>query len=242
MVTRNVDHSTAIDAGIPLVGREDELRFLARRVRHRQTILVHGPLGSGKSRLVREALRFSTQPATVVQRPPALHGLLVSLARALTNSPKPDRETSAGLKKKTLDALQRAPRCLVIEDLTMADPRMYRFLQQVFYVPNVCLVVTATSRDALGYVRKLLWDPRAELRLEPLNKPDSHRLFDQAVEFFGLSGLDILPFREKVLDAAHGNPGQILAMCRLAARPEYQAGRYIKFLPLRIDVLSSYLP
>jgi len=43
------------------------------------------------------------------------------------------------------------------------------------------------------------------------------------------------------LTAAHGNPGQILTMCRMASRPEYQAGRHIKFLPLRIDALTAFV-
>jgi hypothetical protein len=30
-------------------------------------------------------------------------------------------------------------------------------------------------------------------------------------------------------------------MCRLAARPEYQNGRHIKFLPLRMDVLPAFV-
>jgi hypothetical protein len=44
-----------------------------------------------------------------------------------------------------------------------------------------------------------------------------------------------------VLAAAQGNPGQILTMCRLAGCPEYQDGRHIKFLPLRIDALTAFV-
>jgi hypothetical protein len=59
------------------------------------------------------------------------------------------------------------------------------------------------------------------------------------VRAFGIESLKVDDFGRKVLAAAKGNPGQILAMCRMAARPEYQRGSYIKFLPLRMDMLSA---
>ena len=67
------------------------------------------------------------------------------------------------VKPSVLDAIRKLPRCLVLENVADADPRMYRFLQQVYYVPGACLIVTAGSRDCLGHLRKLLWDPREEI-------------------------------------------------------------------------------
>jgi len=61
-----------------------------------------------------------------------------------------------------------------------------------------------------------------------------------AADYFGLRQYDIEDFREKVLESAHGNPGQILEMCRLATDPRYVAGTYIKFTPLRIDTVIKF--
>ena len=118
---------------------------------------------------------------------------------------------------------------------------MYRFLQEVYHLPGNCLIVTARSRDCLGHLRKLLWDPREEISLKPLTPPECNKLFAAATSKFGLGSLDLEDFRHKVLMSARGNPGQILEMCRLAARPEYQNGRHIKFLPLRMDVLPAFV-
>jgi hypothetical protein len=118
---------------------------------------------------------------------------------------------------------------------------MYRFLQQVYYIPAVSLVVTAASRDHLGHLRKLLWDPREEIALKPLGRPEALSLFDVASRIYRLQSFDLDAFRAKVLTAAQGNPGQILTMCRMASRPEYQDGRHIKFLPLRIDALTAFV-
>jgi hypothetical protein len=101
--------------------------------------------------------------------------------------------------------------------------------------------VTTRSLDSLGYLRKLLWDPREQLYLKSLKRAEAAALFETAVAAYQLDSLDLDDFRTKVLRSARGNPGQILAMCRLAARPEYRVGRRIRFLPLRMDMLPAFL-
>ena len=59
-------------------------------------------------------------------------------------------------------------------------------------------------------------------------------------DHFKLRQLDLDEFREKVLESARGNPGQIIEMCRLAAQPQYHAGRYIKFSAIRIDTVTKF--
>jgi predicted ATPase len=225
---------------LPFVGRQRELRELIAALRAGQPRLTVGPAGIGKTRLVEEALQAAEQPFVRVRAAGVLHELLAGLAAALGCS-RP-KATSPALRGLVLNALCRAPQCVVLEDLHNADPRMYRFLQRLYYTPGVSLIVTATSRADLGFVRKLLWDPREEIILEPLSRAEAQWLFDEAVRAFGIESLKIDDFGRKVLAAAKGNPGQILAMCRLAARPEYQRGRTIKFLPLRMDMLSAFLP
>jgi hypothetical protein len=118
---------------------------------------------------------------------------------------------------------------------------MYRFLQKLYYLPKSCLVVTARSRGSIGHLRKLLWDPLEEIGLQPLTRQESITLFEHACNVFHLEHFDLDDFRRKVIDAAHGNPGQIIAMCGLASQPEYRSGSRIKFLPLRMDVLSTFV-
>jgi predicted ATPase len=225
---------------LPFVGRQRELRELTAALRTGQPRLTVGPAGIGKKRLVEEALQAAHQPFVRVRAAGVLHELLAGLAAALgCFRPK---ATSPALKGLVLNALCRAPQCVVLDDLHDADPRMYRFLQKLYYIPGVSLIVTATSRADLGFVRKLLWDPREEIILEPLSRAEAQWLFAEAVRAFGIESLKIDDFGRKVLAAAKGNPGQILAMCRMAARPEYQRGRSVKFLPLRMDMLSAFLP
>ena len=230
---------------IPLLGRRDEVRTLADALRARKSCLITGPAGIGKTRLIQEALAVSRQPLLRVGRPGVLHGLLVELAERLScpagRFASVRQATSAALKPCVLDALRRAPRCVILENVGAASPPMYRFLQQLYHVPGVCLIVTAASRDSLGHLRKLLWDPREEIALDPLTRAEAADLFDAAARAYLLESFDLDAFRGQVLAAAQGNPGQILTMCRMACRPEYQDGRHIKFLPLRMDALTAFV-
>jgi hypothetical protein len=100
----------------------------------------------------------------------------------------------------------------------------------------------ATSRDVstLGALARLFWNPAKVLNIPPLPERDAERLFESAADFFKLHHLDINDFREKALESARGNPGQIIEMCRLATQPQYQVGRCIKFSSLRIDTVVKF--
>jgi predicted ATPase len=209
----------ALEFRQPLVGRRHELRELITAVRAGRSWLLTGPIGIGRKRLIREALELAAQPFVRVSGQLVLHQFLIRLAAAL-NCGGARKPTSAVLRLLVLDALRRTPQ----------------------WSENVPLIVTAASRRDLGYVQRLLWDPREEIALEPLSRNDAQALLDHAVRHFDLESLAVEDFGRKVLAAAKGNPGQILAMCGTAALPQYRAGDYIKFVPLRMDMLSAFLP
>jgi hypothetical protein len=224
---------------VPLVGRRAELDALANAIRLRQSRLVAGPPGIGKTRILVEALSLGHGPHLLLRAPGTLHALLARLAAMLHC--RAARATSSALKAGVLAALEAEPRPILLEDATDCDPRMYRFLRAVYHTPGSCLIATARSRAATGHLRKLLWDPREEICLKPLSRPEAGALFEAAAAAYNLSALDLEDFRNRTLTAARGNPGQILATCRLATRPEYRRGRRIKSLPLRMDALPSFL-
>lgn len=213
-----------------------------------------GPAGSGKTTLVRAMvdedliyLRYSATP----------HQLLIDLARALLQSahrgflglaqPTDDldhwlsRQTSVHLKGLLCTALEAEPRVVILDGIERASFPTYRFLQRLYFAKGMAFVATARDAISLGALGRLLWDPRATLHLEPLNHADAMRLFHIAADQFALRDLDVQEFRDKVLESARGNPGQIVEMCRMASNPMYVSGRHIKFAPLRIDTLTRFL-
>jgi hypothetical protein len=230
---------------IRMVGRRDEMKALLSALKSRRSRLIVGPPGIGKTRLLEQCIAGWGQRVVRIEQPPVLHRLLVRMAEQLgcrsARYSSPARATSIHLKPLVLNALRAGPASVIVENLESRDPRMYRFLQELYYIPGISLIVTARSGDRIGYVRKLLWDPREKIVMKPLSRPESIELFQQAARMFRLESFDLDDFRNKVINAARGNPGQIIAMCRLATQPEYRSGRYIKFLPLRMDMLSAFV-
>ena len=229
-----------------LVGRGNELASLRSGLRDRASRLILGPAGIGKTRILTDALAASDEPFVLIEKPLVVHELLVTLARRLEcdslRFPDLRRATSIHLKPLILNTLRQKPRCVILENVEAVEPRMYRFLQELYYVPDACLIVTARSRECIGHLAKLLWDPREEIALPPLTNAESLQLFADACQLFGVESTDLLDFQRKAIRSARGNPCQIVGMCRLAAKPEYRSGKYIKFAPLRIDLLAGLVP
>lgn len=238
-----LEETSAKDAGVALVGRRNEVAALSAALKSRQSRLIVGPAGIGKTRVLQESLAKSGQPFVSIAKPVVLHDLLVRLGEVLNcrsgRFADLRHATTVHLKPLVLNTLRATPHCVILEDIERVEPRMYRFLQELYYVPKTCLIATVRSKNRMGYLRKLLWDPRQELALKPLTHQESLRLFEEACRVFRLDPLDLDDFRQQVIQAARGNPGQILGMCRLAGQSGYRRGRHIKFAPLRIDLLSG---
>jgi hypothetical protein len=223
---------------LPLIGGNSEIHRMRKSIRQRESLLVLGPAGSGKTAL---AHAMADEDVIYLRYSSTLHDLLTDLARALFQSEHPGRQTSVHLKGMLYTSLEAEPRVIILDGIDQASFPTYRFLQRLYFTKGMAFVATARDAICLGALGRLFWDPRATLHLEPLNHVDSMRLFDIAAEQVGLLDLDVHEFRDKVLESARGNPGQIVEMCRMASNPMYVSGRHIKFAPLRIDVLTRFL-
>lgn len=241
---------------LPLVGMAREQRRLATALRNRESLLLLGPGGCGKTRLIRETLR-GDEECLYVAWEPTLHGLLVVIARLLIATahasflsrakpgPEPDgwlsNQTSIHLKGLLWNALESSPVPLILDGVTGSGSPTYRFLQRIYHTPGMTVFAAARDVPGMGALSRLFWDPRRMLNIAPLNDRDAARLFDLAAAHFKLCNLDLDEFRAKALESAQGNAGLIIEMCRLAAQPQYVAGRYVKFVPLRIDTLIKFV-
>ncbi len=116
-------------------------------------------------------------------------------------------------------AFEGEPRIIILDGVTDASFPMYRFLQRLYFTKGMALLATARDPVALGELARLFWDPRNTVHLRPLKDEEAKQIFELAVKCFNIGHLDIEEFRGRVLEAAQGNPGQIIEMCRFASNP-----------------------
>ena len=228
---------------LPFVGMAKEVQRLSLAFATGDPLLLLGPQGSGKTRLIREAVPRNRHVLYLAWEP-TLHALLISMARALIADSEDwlTTQTSVRLKGLLWTAVESSPVPIMLDGITGASFPTYRFLQRIYHTRGMALF--AASRDAfsLGALARLFWNPANVLHVPPLQERDAGQLFEAAADGFHLRHLDLDEFREKALECAGGNPGQIIEMCRLAAQPQYHSGRHIKFSPLRIDTVMKFTP
>lgn len=243
----------------PLVGLKTERQRLMTAYRKKQRLVILGAAGSGKSALITGTLAAlePQQDTIVIPYSASLHHLLIDLSRALLDMEHSaflklarfgdDREkwlsqqTSVHLRGLIWTAFEAEPRVIVLDGVSAAGFPTYRFLQRLSFTKGMGLIASARDPVSLGALSRLFWDPRNVMRIPPLNESDAKQLFDMAIRHFELNHLVIPEFREKAIDAAQGNPGQLIEMCKLATNPMYASGTHIKFAPLRIDALMRFI-
>jgi hypothetical protein len=238
----------------PLVGLAGERQRVLNALRKPESLLVLGPAGSGKTRLLRSALESAGTEALYIPYLPVLHDLLAFLASVLISESHPgfvqaagdprkwaSRQTSVHLRGLLWRVLEAHPRPLIVDGVYRSGFQAYRFFQRLYHLPGMAIIAAARDLVRLGALQRLFWDPRQAVHLPPLAQAEALRLFHLAVDRFQLRGLDLDDFGDRALESAQGNPGQIIEMCRLAADPRYLSGRHVKFAPLRIDMMMKFL-
>jgi hypothetical protein len=246
-----------MESDLPLVGMSRELNRVTGAIRSNESLLVLGPAGAGKTKILKTAMPGQERRIAYVSYVPDLHQVLIRLAEALLkaghgaiarkvpNLPDGRRwleaQTSVHLKGLLWTALEAEPLTIILDGVDGAGARTYRFFQRVYHTRGVAVITAAREGRALEMLGRLFWDPRSTLQLRPLQPAESLELFERSVRRLRIENLDLEDFKARVLEAARGNPGEIVEMCRLAADPRYWSGRHIKFAPLRIDAYTHLL-
>jgi hypothetical protein len=225
------------------VARQEELDRLRNQARIRKSLLVFGPEGVGKSRLLRTFVEAQTFALYVGQmRTP--RELVVALLQALHSADSNIRVpgniaalSTSSLKGIVHRALDTRPFLMVLDHLDAPSRVVTGMVKDLHYYGRTPVIFAARSphMEDIGALRPLCANKSERLELKNLPPQIALEFARREAEKTELwaSNLDaVLP---SLVEWSDGNPGAILHMLKMAQLPQYRADDQIKSHILYVD-------
>jgi len=248
-----------------IIDRKAESLRLHQAIRRRESLLICGPAGVGKTTLISKVLaelpedlaRSAICVGGLVGLQPFLQALLQNLHEAGDSTLRKQlrakgvggggfkswlkSQSTSRLKGAVYRSMQLASYWVFLDHvppLTLAVAKVVRELVWMRNTP-VYLVARGSGPEEVGHAAKMYWNESHRLILEPLRESAARELLEWCIRRFGLARLNLDDFREAVLSMSGHNPGVLVKMCELAAEPRYHYGSQIKTRLIHIDCLMS---
>jgi hypothetical protein len=238
---------------------------LHQAIRKRESLLICGPAGVGKTALISKVLaELPEDVAHSVISVDGLAGLQPFLRTLLQNLHEAGDSTlrkqlraegvgadgfkcwlknqrTSRLKGTVYRSMQMGGYWIFLDHvppLTLAVARVVRELVWMRNTP-VYLVARGSGPEEVGHAVSTYWGEHQQLALGPLRESAARELLEFCIQRFGLAHLDLDDFRKAVLSMSGYNPGVLVRMCELAADSRYQSDSRIKTRLIHIDYLMS---
>jgi hypothetical protein len=246
-----------------LIGRRQELTRLRNAILARQSLLVHGRAGTGKTALLAEVLsslppriRSMCLVCTAYENPRTMWRHLV---RSLAEADDPQvmlrvqrecggtisvdrwlrRQSSLRLRGILRHAMHGGAYRVFLDTTAPLPHGVYSLLQDWVWskrTPVILFGRGSTERD-VGKVGRLFWHSGMLLELLAMPTRDQEAVLEHSIARLNLSAMADDEFRDFILKCAAGLPGAIVRLCELASKSFYQWGGHIKLHTLAVDFL-----
>ena len=225
------------------VEREEEMGRLRNQAEIRKSLLLFGPEGVGKSRLLQAFVQC--QPlALYVGQTRSPHDLVLTLLHAMHAADERIRIpgnvaalSTSSLKGIVNRALDTQPFLMVLDQLDAPSSIVTGMIKDLHYYGRTPVIFASRSphMEDIGALRSLCAN-KSE-RLEVKNWPHHIALefAKRDAERLRLSASNLETILPSLVEWSDGNPGAILRMLKMAHLPQYRAGDQIKAHILYLD-------
>lgn len=250
-----------------LVGREREIARLYEAIKQRQSLLLYGSAGSGKSALLETVIsRFApTARQRFIVAGAAASPILIwrNIILALSRAHDPEvlcrvgedagsrkrgetwiaAQASLRLRGVLRHAVRSREYSIFLDAQTPLPDGVYRLLQEWIWSGRtpVVLLARGSTRPEIGRVAQLYWHDGLRLGLSSLDPASADTLLDQAIMRCNLARSANSEFREFALNRSSRLPGPLIRLCELASQPAYQHDGQIKLHSLSIGLMLEEL-
>jgi hypothetical protein len=225
------------------VEREEELDRLRNQAKTRKSMLVFGPEGVGKTRLLRTFVE--SQPlALYVAQTRSPREFLLGLLQALHSVDKRIKTpgnvgalSSASLKGIVNRALDTRPFLMVLDHLDAPSRVVTSMIKSLHYLGRTPVIFASRSphMEDIGALRPMCALKSERVEIENWPERVALEFAAREAERIKLWASNLETILPSLVEWSDGNPGGIVQMLKMAHLPQYRVGDQIKAHVLYLD-------
>lgn len=226
------------------VERHDEAAKLKARMAQKKTMLLYGPEGVGKTRLLKE-LAANHRLALYLGKADNPQNLLMAALEAMVRTQQPGLTIpanykslrSTSIKGIVLRLLDQHPFTVLIDHLAGPSRAVTGLIKEMNYHERTPILFAARSphMEDIGALLPMCADRSERLELKNFSSTIALSFARQAAEDQGLTASNLEESLALMVERVEGNPGAILTMVRMAKLPDYRVGDQIKAHVVYLD-------
>lgn len=224
------------------IERTEELARLLEQARVRKSMLVFGPEGVGKSRLLR-SFCASQRLALFVANSKSPREFLLELLEAIRPTAKAviPRDTMAqsarSLKGIAHRALDAAPYLIVIDHLSGPSRVLTGIVKDLHYYGRTPVFFAARSphMEDIGNLQAFCALKTERIEIKNWSQPIAREFAKRHADAIGLWAMNLETTLRSFVEWSDGNPASIVRLLEMAGRPKYRMDDQIKAHILYVD-------
>lgn len=232
-----------------IFGREKELVELSSRLKQRNSFVLHGPPGAGKTLLLRHVIPSllrvlycgDTSSSQTMFRELAAELLRNKNAALIRNLGRDGiglrRKSAIAVRGIVLDALHEGRFSAVVDHLRCPSAALACDIRDLMNWGNTCVIAVARSghMEELGYIGSYFALRSERMELRNFDAREARAFAEHLADQVALHASNREEFLWKAVELSKGAPGAITTMVNMASLPQYRCGDHIKVSPLYID-------
>jgi GTPase SAR1 family protein len=224
--------------------RAEEMGRLRNQAQRRKSMLVFGPEGVGKTRLL-ESFVKNYRLALYVKQTGSPRDLMLALIEGLrrvgARELRPPEATkmlsTSSLKGIVQRSLDQHPYLLVLDHVAGPSRVLTGIIKEMNYYGRTPVIFAARTphMEDIGTLQPMCADRSERLELKNLPHTIALEFGQREAEKVGLWASNLEHALNSLVEWSDGNPGSILCMLQMAQLPRYRMGDQIKAHILYLD-------